>query len=124
MSISVDEITATKCSEFEQETIIQISRNRDKASIWTSDNTQLTKIKRIMCKDNNSYVCTEVTKNKLGDVVGYAFECPKNLISYRTSAKRSMSDEQRKRASERLGEYHKNREEKTKDEKQRNKNNI
>ena len=117
MSIGVDEITATKCNTFEQETVIQISRNRDKASIWTSDNTQLTRIKRIMRKDPNSYVCTEVTKNKLGEVVGYAFECPKNLIGYRTSAKRSMSDEQRKRASERLKEYHKNREEKTKDEK-------
>ena len=117
MSISIDDITATKCNTFEQETIIQISRNRGTASIWTSDNTQLTRIKRVMCKDPNSYVCTEVTKNKLGEVVGYAFECPKNLISYRTSAKRSMSDEQRKRASERLKEYHKNREEKTKDEK-------
>ena len=106
MSISVDEITATRCNTFEQETVIQISRNRDTASIWTSDNTQLTKIKRVMCKDPNSYVCTEVTKNKLGEVIGYAFECPKNLISYRTSVKRSMSDEQRKRASERLGKYH------------------
>ena len=117
MSISVDEITATKCNTFEQETIIQISRNRDKASIWTSDNTQLTRIKRVMRKDPNSYVCTEVTRNKLGDVVGYAFECPKNLIGYRISAKRSMSDEQRKRVSERLKEYRKNREERTKDEK-------
>ena len=117
MSISVDDITATKCNTFEQETVIQISRNRDKASIWTSDNTQLTRIKRVMCKDPNSYVCTGVTKNKLGEVVGYAFECPKNLIGYRTSVKRSMSDEQRKRASERLKEYHKKRKEKTKDEK-------
>ena len=117
MSISVDEITATKCNTFEQETIIQISRNRDTASIWTSDNTQLTRIKRVMCKDPNSYVCTEVTKNKLGEVVGYTFECPKNLIGYRTSAKRSMSDEQRKRASERLKECRKKRKEKTKDEK-------
>lgn len=59
MSISIDDITATKCSAFEQETVIQISRNRDMASIWTSDNTQLTKIKHIMRKDPNSYVCTE-----------------------------------------------------------------
>ena len=117
MSISIDDITATKCNTFEQETVIQISRNRDKASIWTSDNTQLTRIKRVMCKDPNSYVCTGVTKSKLGEVVGYAFECPKNLIGYRTSVKRSMSDEQRKRASERLKEYHKKRKEKTKDEK-------
>ena len=117
MSISIDDITATKCNMFEQETIIQISRNRDTASIWTSDNTQLTRIKRIMRKDPNSYVCTEVTKNKLGEVVGCAFECPKNLIGYRTSVKRSMSDEQRKRASERLKECRKKRKEKTKDEK-------
>ena len=117
MSISIDDITATKCNTFEQETVIQISRNRDTASIWTSDNTQLTRIKRIMRKDPNSYVCTEVTKNKLGEVVGYAFECPKNLIRYRTSFKRSMSDEQRKRASERLKECRKKRKEKTKDEK-------
>lgn len=117
MSISIDDITATKCSAFEQETVIQISRNRDTASIWTSDSTQLTKIKHIMRKDPNSYVCTEVTKNKLGEVVGYAFECPKNLISYRVSVKRSISDEQRKSASKRLEEYHKKRKEKTKDEK-------
>lgn len=97
--------------------MIQISRNRDTASIWTSDNTQLTKIKRIMRKDPNSYVCTGVTKNKLGEIVGYTFECPKNLIGYRTSVKRSMSDEQLKRASERLKECRKKRKEKTKDEK-------
>lgn len=45
MSISIDDITATKCSAFEQETVIQISRNRDTVSIWTSDNTQLKKNK-------------------------------------------------------------------------------
>lgn len=117
MSISVDDIVATKCGAFEQETVIQISRNREVASIWTSDNTQITKIKRVMHKDPNSYVCVEVTKNKLGGVVGYAFECPKNLISYRTAVKRSISDEQRKSASKRLEEYHKKRKEKTKDEK-------
>lgn len=117
MSISIDDITATKCSAFEQETVIQISRNRDTASIWTSDNTQLTKIKHIMRKDPNSYVCTEVTKNKLGEVVGYEFECPKNLISYRTATKRSVSDEQRQKASERLKEYRKKRKEETTDEK-------
>lgn len=117
MSISIDDITVTKGSTFEQETVIQISRNRDMASIWTSDNTQLTKIKHIMRKDSNSYVCTEVTKNKLGEVVGYAFECPKNLISYRTAVKRSISDEQRQKASERLKEYRKKRKEETKDEK-------
>lgn len=117
MSISIDDITATKCSAFEQETVIQISRNRDTASIWTSDNTQLTKIKHIMRKDPNSYVCTEVTKNKLDEVVGYGFECPKNLISYRTATKRSVSDEQRQKASERLKEYRKKRKEETTDEK-------
>nr|DAI08145.1 MAG TPA: hypothetical protein [Caudoviricetes sp.] len=100
MSISIDDITATKCSAFEQETVIQI-----------------TKIKHIMRKDPNSYACTEVTKNKLGEVVGYAFECPKNLISYRVSVKRSISDEQRKSASKRLKEYHKKRKEETTDEK-------
>lgn len=33
MGISIDDIIATKCSAFEQETVIQISRNRDMASI-------------------------------------------------------------------------------------------
>lgn len=52
---------------YEQETVIQISRDSDKMNIWTSDSTMMTRLDKL-CEKSNRWVCTSVGKIE-GDVV-------------------------------------------------------
>ena len=52
---------------YEQETVIQISRDSDKMNIWTSDSTMMTRLDKL-CEKSNRWVCTSVGKID-GDVV-------------------------------------------------------
>lgn len=86
----------------EQETVIRFDRNSDKATVYTSDYTEMTKLHKLMKNSDSEWTLVR-TDTQDGDVVGETYECPKKLISLRSkSTTRTMTEEQRKAASERL----------------------
>lgn len=86
----------------EQETVIRFDRNSDKATVYTSDYTEMTKLHKLIRKTDSEWKLLH-TDTQDGDIVGETYECPKKLISLRSkSTGRSMSEEQRKTASENL----------------------
>lgn len=66
----------------EQETTIVIERVLDRAKIFTSDNTELTRLKRVFAASNGEWQCWEGTRNSKGEITGYFFSCPKTLVRY------------------------------------------
>lgn len=64
---------------YEQETVIQISRDSDKMEIWTSDTTMMTRLDKL-CEKSNRWVCTSVGKIE-GDVVNKEYVGDKELLS-------------------------------------------
>ncbi|MFN2926524.1 hypothetical protein ACKX2L_06315 [Lachnospiraceae bacterium YH-ros2228] len=92
----------------EQETTVVFERNSKKATIYTSDATMLTKLHKLMEKNPKEWRL--IGKGRLnGDIVSETFECPKKLISFRTSTtSRVMTEEQREAAAERLKKWMKN----------------
>lgn len=94
-------------SASEQETTISYSRDEDIASVYTCDNTVLTKLSKLAKEYPNEYKVIMIHKIK-DDISGYEFEIPKKLISFRAPTTRVMSDEQRQAAAERLRNHRKN----------------
>lgn len=104
-----EDIKACKVDVEEQECSISISRKDSKVSIYVTDNTYLTKIKRVWAKDLNNYTCYAV-KNNSGDITGYYFETIKKNISFRNSnGKKNISEEARQKLKERMREGRKKR---------------
>lgn len=64
---------------YEQETVIQISRDNDTMSIWTSDTTMMTKLDKL-CEKSNRWTCTSVEKIE-GDVANKEYTADKTLLS-------------------------------------------
>ena len=86
----------------EQETVVNFDRNTDKATVYTSDSTMLTKLHKLMEKNPKEWRLIDNGRIN-GEIVSETFECPKRLISFRTSTtSRAMTEEQREAAAERL----------------------
>lgn len=82
---TVDDVVALKgVSVEEQETTVQMSRTEDTAYVWTSDNTVVTKIRKLMVKAPDQWKLVKISTNADGTAVGYFFECPKKMIAFRT----------------------------------------
>lgn len=90
----------------EQETTIVIERVLDRAKIFTSDNTELTRLKRVFAASDGEWQCWEGTRNSKGEITGYFFSCPKTLVSYRAK-KTKYSEEYGAQLSERLSKIRK-----------------
>jgi hypothetical protein len=66
----------------EQETIINIMRTEDRAEIYTSDSTMITKLDRKVKENPDIWkILTENTVS--GKVVSKTYSCPKKLVSLR-----------------------------------------
>lgn len=86
----------------EQETTVNISRADDFLTVYTSDNTYLTKLKKLVAANPNEWEIIEIIEAK-GVISGIKLKAPKNLVSFREkSVSREMSEEQRAAAAERL----------------------
>ena len=86
----------------EQETTIVLSRTEDKMSIWTTDNTMVTKLRALMVKNPKDYKLVGISTRN-GSPAAYEFEAPKKLLSLRSGeTTRVYTDEQRAAAAERL----------------------
>lgn len=87
----------------EKETIINYSYKDVSASLYTTDNTVINKMKKIMMKGND-YVCFADIESD-GKINSYEFIFPKKFVSLRVGSnhkKRELTDEQRKAIGERL----------------------
>ena len=90
-------------STLEQETVINMERESDVCTIWTSDTTMMTRLDKLV-KDEKDWGIVEVSTVK-GEVVGKKYKTNKGLISFRGhKVSREMSDEQRQAAADRLRE--------------------
>ena len=87
----------------EQETVINFSRNGEIASVYTSDTTMITKIKKLVIKNPKEWVVVEIHKSE-NDIVAYTYECPKKLAAGLRSGsiKKEMTPEQRKASADRM----------------------
>ena len=82
-------------SPSEQETVVVIDRQTRKANIYSTDT-------RFINKLDKRYERTKEHFNEDG-ICAVEYEVPENLISFRSpTAKRTMTEEQKKAASERL----------------------
>ena len=83
----------------EQETSISIMRDEDRAIVYTSDSTVITKLDK---KIGDDWKLEDVHRMD-GKVIAKTYSCPKKFISFRAkSTKRDLTDEQRKELSDRL----------------------
>ena len=97
-----DVVTLMGNSSDEQETSIVCERNGDKMTIWTSDNTMVTKLKGLMIKNPDAYKLISISTCD-GQPVAYEIEAPKKFLSFRsTNAPRAITEEQRAASSERM----------------------
>lgn len=86
----------------EQETSIVFERNSDKMTIWTSDNTIVTKLRGLMTKSPEEYILLSISTYD-GQPVAYEVEAPKEFLSFRSvRVTRTMTEEQRIANSERM----------------------
>ena len=86
----------------EQETTINLSRAEDKMSIWTTDNTMVTKLRALMNKNPEDYKLVNISTCN-GAPAAYEFEAPKKFLSLRADKiTRTLTDEQRIALGERL----------------------
>lgn len=86
----------------EQETSIVFERNGDKMTIWTSDNTIVTKLRGLMTKSPEEYILRSISTYD-GQPVAYEIEAPKEFLSLRgVHRTRTMTEEQRIANSERM----------------------
>lgn len=86
----------------EQETSIVFERNSDKMTIWTSDNTIVTKLRGLMTKSPEDYILRSISTYD-GQPVAYEVEAPKEFLSFRSvRVTRTMTEEQRIANSERM----------------------
>ena len=77
---------------YEQETVIQISRDSDKMNIWTSDRTMITKLDKLV-SSSSEWSCTG--ENKIdGDVCDKEYTASKGLLTFRSN-RRKLTDEQK-----------------------------
>lgn len=91
---SLDEIKPPfyPCPIYEQETVIQISRDSEEAHIYTNDLTMLTRLKRAAKYAGSQWRLTEI-QYMGGRQCGWGFECPKRLVSFRTKSLAKSSEE-------------------------------
>lgn len=87
---------------YEQETVIQISRDSNEAHIWTSDTTMMTKLDNL-CSASDSWRLTS-TGTIDGDVVNKEYVADKALISFRKNRNKTapLTDEQKDELRDRL----------------------
>lgn len=98
-NISANEIETVRVNSCEAETSISWYRGDSTISIFTSDNTVLTRLKKCMTKNPKGWQCWEAGRDKAGAVTGYNFKAPKKAIRLVDGSERS--EEQRIAASER-----------------------
>lgn len=92
----------------EQETVINWLRIDDVIQIYTSDNTMLTKLKKLMASGPDQYTLTEVGYCE-GNPCSVTVTAQLRCLSLRAGNKRDLSDEERQALSDRMKQITANR---------------
>ena len=99
------ELKSVKCNAEEQETTITISRTDGIIHLYTSDNTRINKMQKLLNTKGTEWKLDKVTYNKDGEPTGYFFSCSnKKMLSLRAKSVEHtpMSEEQKEALTERL----------------------
>lgn len=102
------ELKPVKCNVEEQETTITINRTEGVIHLYTSDNTRVTKMQKLLNTKGTEWKLDKVTYNKDGEPTGYFFSCNnKKMLSLRAKPAEHapMSEEQKTKIAEALAEY-------------------
>ena len=104
---NIDKLALVGTPPSEQETIITFERESDRAIIETTDPTVFTKLKkRLTSEENDDWRLEGVSRPSEAAsfrVSSVCFSCPRRFVSFKfESSSRTLTDEQRKVASERL----------------------
>lgn len=86
----------------EQETLISWSRNDAKIKIYTSDNTMLTKLRKLLNNAPENYILVHVENDQDGNPYSVTFEANANCVSLRQGKEKNFSEEFRQELSERM----------------------
>lgn len=86
----------------EQETLISWSRNDEKVKVYTSDNTVLTKLKKLSEAAPDKYKLVSVVNNQDGSAYSVTFEVNKKCVSLRQGKEREYTEEQKQEMLERM----------------------
>ena len=89
----------------ERETVINFGRLDKTASVFTSDDTVMTKLDKFVKQDTGWKLKGHETCD--GDLVSKTYECPVEFISFR-SKKVTYTEEQKKAMAERLARTRQN----------------
>ena len=92
----------------EQETVINWLRVDDVIQIYTSDNTMLTKLKKLMASGPDQYTLTDVSYYE-GNPCSVTVTTQLRCLSLRAGNKRDLSDEERQALSDRMKQITANR---------------
>lgn len=69
------ELKSVKCNVEEQETTITINRTEGIIRLYTSDNTRINKMQKLLNAKGTEWKLDKVTYNKDGEPTGYFFSC-------------------------------------------------
>lgn len=87
----------------EQETHVNFMRGGDRAIIYTSDTTTMTKLNKLVELDGTEWKLESESKLASGELIGKTYSCPVSFITFRSKrVKRNYTDEQRREAAARL----------------------
>lgn len=99
------ELKSVKCNVEEQETTIQISRADGIIHLYTSDNTRISKMQKLINAKGTEWKLDKAAYNKDGEPTGYFFSCSnKKMLGLRAKSTEHapMSEEQKAKIAETL----------------------
>ena len=87
----------------EQETCVNFMREDERARIYTSDTTIMTKLNKLVELDGTEWKLESESKLLSGELIGRTYSCPVSLVSFRTKRKnQNYTDAQRAEIAERF----------------------
>ena len=100
----LEELTISGNTSEESEVCVTALKSEDIANVYTSDNSYLTKFKKLIEVNPDAWKITQVVERSDGTVSGVMLQVPKKFISFRAVERvgRVMTDEEKTAAAERL----------------------
>lgn len=100
----LEELTISGNTSEESEVCVTALKSEDIANIYTSDNSYLTKFKKLIETNPDAWKITQVVERSDGTISGVMLQAPKRCLSFRAGkeAERSLSEDQKAELRERL----------------------
>ena len=100
----LEELTISGNTSEESEVCVTALKSEDIANIYTSDNSYLTKFKKLIETNPDAWKITQVVERSDGTISGVMLQVPKRCLSFRAGkeTERSLSEDQKAELRERL----------------------